>query len=664
MADIKWLPDGQKAFDKVMAAVPEGMREGMRPKILEMLAGKAAGKKISKKIVEKFVSEDLPEPQRSVLMAALGIDKQDSSAQAASKRTKKQWKVMGKVKKADDLAKIKKLGLQLLCSEKIRITVGAASCGLARGSESVAAALEQELKKQKIKADVVMVGSNGMSYAEPIVDVIRAGKPRITYGNADSNRAADIVTALKNGKIVDDLVIMRHDEQKPAVCIEPIKYSKGKLPKTASGVKEYSKIDFFKKQKKLLTRNAGTISPERIEEYIALGGYTALAKALTSMTPRQVIQEVKTSKLRGRGGAGFPTGIKWEACSKAEDNEKYIVCNGSEGDPEIGLHKSFIESDPHAVIEGMIIAGYAIGAQEGYIYLNDRYLLAIERVETGIQQAQQMGLLGKNIMGSGFSFTLKVKRGGGAYICGEETALLNSLEGSFGEPRPRPPLPVEKGLFGKPTVINNLETLANIPLIVMHGGKWFAGIGTPASKGTKIVALSGNVAQICWVEVPLGTKVEDIIKTFGKGTASGKKVKAFQTGGPSGGLLPAKSLKIKLDYESLTKAGSLLGSGGLLVMDEDGDVVDMAKFLTQFFLEESCGKCTPCREGVKQLGEIITTIAEGRGTPDQVSLVARMGKAMNDASFCALGKTAAAPILSVMKHFPKELEKRMIKRIN
>ena len=403
-------------------------------------------------------------------------------------------------------------------------------------------------------------------------------------------------------------------------------------------------------------------TPAALKNISPSGGYAALAKALAGK-PEDVLKEVKASKLRGRGGAGFPAGIKWEACRNAEGDQKYIVCNGSEGDPEIGMHRSFIESDPNSVIEGMIIAGFAVGASAGYIYLNDRYVLAAERVDCAIKAAEKAGLLGKNIMGSGFSFTLKVKRGGGAYVCGEETALLNALEGSFGEPRPRPPLPVHKGLFGKPTVVNNLETLANIPAIVNHGGKWFAGIGTPNSKGTKIVALTGNVARSCWVEVPLGTTVEEIIETFGKGTGTGKKVKAFQTGGPSGGFLPAKNLKIKLDYDALAKEGTLLGSGGLLVMDEDADLVDMAKFFTDFFADESCGKCTPCREGVKRLQEIAGTIADGRGTKEQLALIKRMADAMKDTAFCALGKTAAVPLLCVIKHFPKEVEKRMLKKL-
>ncbi len=567
-----------------------------------------------------------------------------------------------KIKKPEDLRKIKTRGMILLSPDTARITVGTATCGNARGAEKTVNAIKRELKRQGVKADVVKVGCNGMCYAEPIVEVIRSGKPRITYGYAGVDRAADIVKSLSTGKPVEDIALLRHDEHKTADGIESVKYSKGRPGRTYSGIKDYNKCDFFKKQKKLVSRNAGTINPESMDEYIALGGYSALAKALTSMKPEQIINEVKTSRLRGRGGAGFPAGLKWEACRRADGEKKYIVCNGSEGDPEIGMHRSFLESDPHAVIEGIILAGYCIEAQEGYIYLNDRYVLASERVKTAIRQAEKIGLLGKNIMSSGFSFSLKVKRGGGAYVCGEETALLNSLEGSIGEPRTRPPFPVEKGLFGMPTVVNNLETLANIPLIVEHGGKWFAETGTPSGRGTKIVALSGNVSQTCWVEVPLGTKVDDIIKTFGRGTANGKRIKAFQTGGPSGGILPARLLKTKLDYDSLARAGTLLGSGGLLVMDEDTDIICMARFLTEFFADESCGKCTSCREGVKRLLDLIDTIAEGCGTEDHLNIIKRMDKAMRDTSFCALGKTAAAPIASVIKHFPGDVKKRMLKQ--
>jgi NADH:ubiquinone oxidoreductase subunit F (NADH-binding)/(2Fe-2S) ferredoxin len=567
-----------------------------------------------------------------------------------------------KIKKTDDLKKIKKEGMNSLSPAMIRITVGVATCGVAKGALKVLEALKYEVKKQKIKADVIPVGCNGLCYAEPIVEIVRYGKPRITYGNVSVERVGELVASLKTGKLTEDMILMRHDEEKSFLGKESVKYLKGKLPKTLAGIKEYRKIDFFKNQVKLVSKNAGTISPERIEEYIAMEGYLALAKALTKMSPEEVIEEVVISKLRGRGGAGYPTGAKWKACRLAEGDKKYVVCNASEGDPEIGMHRSLLESDPHLIIEGMIIAGYAVGAQEGCIYVNDRYLLALIRLENAIQQAEKLGLLGKKIMGSKFSFSLQVKRGGGAYICGEETALLNALEGSFAEPRPRPPFPAEKGLFGMPTIVNNLETLANIPFIVLKGGKWFSKIGTKASTGTKIVSLSGNVAQACWVEVPLGMRIKDVIALFGKGTASGKKIKAFQTGGPSGGILPAKLLNLKLDYEQLCQAESLLGSGGLLVMDEDTDMLDMAKFFTDFFADESCGKCTSCREGIKQLQQLLSSIMEGQGVKGHISLIKRMAAAMADTSACALGKTAAIPTLSVMKHFPQEIVGRLAKR--
>jgi len=566
-----------------------------------------------------------------------------------------------KIKKVDDLKKIQQEGIKLLSPSTVRITVGAATCGMAKGAGKVYEALKYEVKKQKVKAEVVCVGCNGLCYAEPIVEVVRAGRPRLTYGRVSVGRVGELVTSIKAGAVLRDLALMRRDEEKSALGTVTVSYAKGKIPKAYAQVKEYRKLDFYKLQMKLVSKNAGTINPEVIEEYIALDGYQALAKVLTTMNPEEVIAEVSASKLRGRGGAGFPTGVKWSACRKAQGDAKYVVCNGSEGDPEIGMHRSFLESDPHLVIEGMAIAGYAVGAEEGYIYLNDRYQLAHTRIERAITQAEESGLLGKNILGSGFSFSIKVKRGGGAYVCGEETALLNALEGTFGEPRPRPPYPAERGLFEKPTVVNNLETLATVPTIMLKGGKWFSQVGTAASTGTKIVALSGNVAQACWAEVPLGMSIKAIIDTFGRGAADGKKVKAFQTGGPSGGVLPAPMLKLKLDYQQLTSAGSLLGSGGLLVMDEDTDMVGVAKFLTDFFADESCGKCSSCREGCRRLQEIIGSIREGQGTKEHIALIKRIAAAMADTSACALGKTAAVPILSVLKHFPKEVEGKLMK---
>jgi len=563
--------------------------------------------------------------------------------------------------KSLDLNAIQKKGLSMLAPARARITVGMATCGLAKGAGKIFEALKYEIKKQKAKADVVVVGCNGLCYAEPIVEVICPGKPRITYGRVSVERVPDLVASVAKGGVVKDLALMRMDRL-TAEGGASIKYAGAKVPKDAAALKECGKLDFFKKQMKLISKNAGTVSPEQVEEYCALGGYQALLKAITSMSPDEVIREVTVSKLRGRGGAGFPAGIKLQACRQAAGDAKYIVANGSEGDPEIGMHRSFLESDPHAVIEGMAIAGYAVGASEGYIYLNDRYQVAHERLTRAIEGAEALGLMGRNIAGSGFSFFLRVKRGGGAYVCGEETALLNALEGSFGEPRPRPPYPAESGLFNKPTVVNNLETLATIPAIIARGGKWYAGIGTPGSTGTKIVALSGHVARSCWVEVPLGMEIGEIIDTFGGGAANGKKIKGFQAGGPSGGILPAKLLKIKLDYDRLAKEGSLLGSGGLVVMDEDTDLLEMAKFFTDFFADESCGKCSICREGTKRLQQIITDVMEGQGTSEHIALVKRLASALSDTGACALGKTAAVPFISVLNHFPQVIEGKLLRK--
>jgi len=529
-----------------------------------------------------------------------------------------------KIMKPADLDKVKKIGQELLSPSDVRITVGAATCGMAKGSGQLLEIINEEVKNQGLKANVVIVGCNGQCYAEPIIEVIK-GKDKITYARVKSSDIQGLVKAAKEGKAAE--VIEQLDNEA-----------------------------FYKNQHKIVSKNSGIIAPGSIEEYIAVGGYSALVKALTEMKPEDVLNEVKESKLRGRGGAGFPAGIKWAACRNTKSEKKYIVANGSEGDPEIAMHRSFLESDPHSIIEGMAIAGIAVGAECGYIYLNDRYLVALKRLEKAIDQASELGIIGDKIMGTDFSFKLKVKRGGGAYVCGEETALLNSLEGASGEPRSRPPYPAEKGLFDKPTIVNNLETIANVPAIINMGAKSFASIGTSSSKGTKIIALSGNVSQTCWVEVPMGTKIEDIINIYGKGAEGGKKIKGFQIGGPSGGILPSESLKLELDYDTLSKAGSLLGSGGLLVMDEDTDMLDMAKFFTDFFVDESCGKCSTCRQGTKNLQHILNEIIDGKGTKEHISLIKRLADGMSVNACCALGKTAALPITSVLEHFPEEIQ--------
>lgn len=430
-------------------------------------------------------------------------------------------------------------------------------------------------------------------------------------------------------------------------------------PKEQAPIPKMSDINFFKDQVLVVLRNRGRIDPEKIEEYIAYDGYQALAKALTEMTPEQIIEEIKISGLRGRGGAGFPTGIKWELCRKAKGDIKYIICNADEGDPGAFMDRSVLEADPHAVLEGMIIGAKAIGAQEGFVYVRDEYPLALRRVNIAIEQATEYGLLGENILGTDFSFKINVVRGGGAFVCGEETALIASIEGYVGRPRPRPPYPAEKGLWGKPTNNNNVETWANVPQIILRGGAWFASMGTEKSKGTKIFSLVGKVNNTGLVEVPMGTTLRTIVFDIGGGIPKGKKFKAVQTGGPSGGCVPESLIDLPVDYEKLTEAGAIMGSGGLIVMDEDTCMVDVAKYFVEFLEEESCGKCTPCREGLKRLKEVLTEITKGRGKPYHLEMLDDIALTMKEASLCQLGATAPNPVLTTIKYFRDEYEEHI-----
>ena len=421
--------------------------------------------------------------------------------------------------------------------------------------------------------------------------------------------------------------------------------------------KEHARIDdisFYQKQFRVVLRNCGFIDPEKIEEYIARDGYMALERALTELSPEQVIDEIKSSGLRGRGGAGFPTWLKWNLTREVESPTKYVVCNADEGDPGAYMDRSVLEGDPHTVLEAMAIAGYTIGASQGFIYIRAEYPLAISRLRKAIEQATELGLLGENILGSGFSFTIEIRLGAGAFVCGEETALLASIEGERGMPRPRPPFPSVKGLWQKPTVINNVETLANIPVIITRGGSWFAKIGTEKSKGTKVFALTGKVNNSGLVEVPMGTPLRDIIFNIGGGIADGKAFKAVQTGGPSGGVITSDYLDTPIDYEHLKELGSIMGSGGMIVMDETDCMVDVAKFYLEFTVEESCGKCAPCRVGGRKLHDILTRITAGKGEMEDLEKMSEIGVAMQRASLCGLGQTAPNPILSTMRYFESE----------
>ena len=419
-------------------------------------------------------------------------------------------------------------------------------------------------------------------------------------------------------------------------------------------IKSLDQTNFYRKQKRVALRNCGVINPEDINEYIAYDGYQALGKVLTEMTPDDVIQVIKDSGLRGRGGGGFPTGLKWSFAKASQADQKYVACNADEGDPGAFMDRSVLEGDPHVVLEAMAIAGYAIGASRGFIYIRAEYPIAVKRLQIAISQARELGLLGDNIFGTGFNFDIELRLGAGAFVCGEETALITSIEGHRGEPRPRPPFPAVKGLFGKPTVLNNVETYANIPQIILNGPQWFASMGTEKSKGTKVFALGGKIHNTGLVEIPMGTTLREVIEEIGGGIPGGKKFKAAQTGGPSGGCIPAQHMDIEIDYDNLIAIGSMMGSGGMIVMDEDTCMVDIAKFFLEFTVDESCGKCTPCRIGTKRLYEILDRITMGQGVPEDIEKLETLCKHIKENALCGLGQTAPNPVLSTLHFFKDE----------
>jgi len=421
-----------------------------------------------------------------------------------------------------------------------------------------------------------------------------------------------------------------------------------------NNIKSLNEVDFYKKQQRIALVNCGVINPESIDEYIAFGGYSALGKVLSEMKPQDVIDEIKESGLRGRGGGGFPTGLKWQFTANAQGDKKYVACNADEGDPGAFMDRSILEGDPHSLIEAMAIAAYAVGADEGYVYIRAEYPIAVNRLRIAIEQAKEYGLLGKNIFDSGFNFELDIRLGAGAFVCGEETALMTSIEGHRGEPRPRPPFPAVKGLFGKPTLLNNVETYANITAIINNGAEWFKTIGTESSKGTKVFAVGGKINNTGLVEIPMGTTLREIVYEIGGGIPNGKKFKAAQTGGPSGGCIPANLIDTPIDYDSLISIGSMMGSGGLIVMDEDTCMVDIAKFFLEFTVDESCGKCAPCRIGTKRLLEILNKITSGNGTLEDIDRLEQLCYSIKNAALCGLGQTAPNPILSTLKYFRDE----------
>jgi NADH:ubiquinone oxidoreductase subunit F (NADH-binding)/(2Fe-2S) ferredoxin len=550
-----------------------------------------------------------------------------------------------KIKDAKALADAKQKAQEPIFPGSMRITVGTASCGIAKGAEKTLQALKAGITSKKISARVVAVGCNGLCHKEPIVEVHIPGKAKIVYGPVTEKDVPALLQAIVKDELYKDRALLSVTAE-DHVLEGTISY--GEAP-TAPGVTPIKEHSYYRLQHKVILRNAGSIDPESIHEYIARGGYAALAKAL-KIKPADIAEEISKSGLRGRGGGGFPVGIKWKSCMDAKSDKKYLICNVSEGEPGIGMHRSFLESDPHSVIEGLIIGAYTLGAQEAYVYMRDNYRLALARL-CKVADATEAGLLGENILGSALNFTIKIKEGGGRFVCGEETSLIACIEGRIGEPRQRPPFPTVAGLFDKPTCINNIETWANVPVIIMKGSDWYRSIGSSSTKGTKVLSLAGDVACPGMIEVTMGTSLKDVIFSIGGGVVQGKALKAIQTGGPSGGVLPANMINRTVDYDDLKAAGSLLGSGGMIIMGEDTDMVKIARYFTEFFTTESCGKCTPCREGMCRMCDMLDEIIAGQGTEQYLTYLEKMSIPITEASACALGKTAPVPILSTLQHF-------------
>ena len=523
----------------------------------------------------------------------------------------------------------------------IRVVVGMATCGIAAGARPVLEALVEEVAKKNLKnVTVEQTGCIGMCQYEPIVEVFEPGKEKVTYVKMTADKVPEIVAShFENGKPVVDYTVgaVVGEDEAAKDEIMPLKDTR-----------------FYKKQRRVALRNCGVIDPENIDEYIAMDGYQALAKCLTELKPDDVIQIVLDSGLRGRGGGGFPTGRKWSFTAKNSADQKYVVCNADEGDPGAFMDRSVLEGDPHCIVEAMTICGYATGATEGYVYVRAEYPVAVAHLQTAIDQAKKYGFLGKNIFGSGFDFDLHIRLGAGAFVCGEETALMTSIEGNRGEPRPRPPYPAVKGLFAKPTTENNVETFANIPQIILKGAEFFNSVGTEKSTGTKVFALGGKINNTGLVEIPMGTTLREIIEDIGGGIPNGKKFKAAQTGGPSGGCIPASLMDTPIDYDNLTAIGCMMGSGGLIVMDEDNCMVDIAKFFLNFTVDESCGKCTPCRIGTRKMMEILEKITSGNGTLEDIDELEKLAYYIKDNSLCGLGQTAPNPVLATLRFFRDE----------
>jgi NADH-quinone oxidoreductase subunit F len=553
------------------------------------------------------------------------------------------------------LNNLQKKSLKKLLPDKPMIAVGMGTCGIGNGADELFMAIGKAIKTKK--ADIILntVGCFGFCANEPLVNVYIPGQPLVILNKVAAKDATSIVEAVSKGNMPLKKAMCKIEQWD--FLTSKIEYGKG-LPQ----VPVWDEIPFFKGQKKMVLRDAGLINPEDIEEYIAVGGYQALLKSLTTMKPDGVLEEMKKSKLRGRGGAGFPVGRKWELMKNVKGDQKYVVCNADEGDPGAYMNRNEIESDPHALIEGMIIGAYVMGASKGIVYIRAEYPLAVERLKKAINQAKDNGFLGENIFGSGFNFDLDYVEGAGAFVCGEETALMASIEGKAGRSMPRPPFPAQKGIDGKPTNINNVETWENVPLILNRGGDFFAQTGTENSSGTKVFSLVGKIRNTGLVELPLGTPLEKIIYEMGEGAGKNKKIRAVQTGGPSGGCIPVESFNTPVDYESLNALGAIMGSGGMVVMDQDNCMVDVARYFVEFTSSESCGKCTSCREGLSQSMEILNRITKGKGTLEDIETLEKLAMVIKDSSLCGLGQTSANPVLTTLRYFRDEYKAHIIEK--
>jgi NADH:ubiquinone oxidoreductase subunit F (NADH-binding)/Pyruvate/2-oxoacid:ferredoxin oxidoreductase delta subunit/(2Fe-2S) ferredoxin len=589
------------------------------------------------------------------------------------------------IKTLEDLHDIRKRGENKLRPDKIKITVGTATCGLATGSGEVLKAIRDEVEKTGLDAVIAETGCIGFCRKEPILDVWMPHFPRIFYGEMTPAKARQLVQALKKGEHKPEWALGKIISETNLLDESIYNYTSEKAPMEIAKIHLLSDLPFYRKQLKIVLRHCGFIDPEDIEQYIAMGGYETLFKTLTKKRdPEEMIETVKKSGLRGRGGGGFPAGKKWETVKKAQGDVKYVICNADEGDPGAYMDRSVLEGDPHAVLEGMILGAYAIGSHQGYIYVRHEYPQAVRKFTKAIEQARQYGILGKNIFGSGFDFDMKINRGGGAFVCGESTALMASIEGEVGEPRAKYIHTAEAGLWNKPTNLNNVETWANIPPIMARGADWFASIGTKGSKGTKVFSLVGKVNNTGLLEVPMGITLREILYDIGEGIPEQRRFKAVQTGGPSGGCLivdtfgwkhrdylgdvapPSVSyvteslINLPVDFDTLTEAGSMMGSGGMIVMDDTSCMVDVGRYFLNFLKEESCGKCVPCREGIRNMLEILDRIVEGRGKMEDIDTLVEIAQVLQDASLCALGGSAPNPVLSTIRYFRQEYEEHIL----